>query len=184
MRWSQAFWFTLKSLSFSQFPRLGEHVAILSIFRSNAFALGSKSTIQQAVFGQISRLNHSCVPNAQGNFHEGLGRFNVHATRDIGLGEELTLNYLPEHGSVRQTRQGRLSEGYGFECLCQACDLSTVGGERGEAGRVNMLKILKEYAEGVQEDGEKGTEKELEIVQGFLGLLQGEGIAGREVSVL
>ena len=157
---------------------------MLSIFRSNAFDLGSKSAIQQAVFSNISRINHSCEPNAQGNFHEGLGRFNVHATRDIAVDEELTLNYLHDHGAVRETRVGRLRDGYGFDCACPACDMSSERGVDGEKRRIEMLGRLGRYAHGVENGSVKGAQAELEVVEAFIRLMQCEGIAGHGVSVL
>lgn len=99
MRWNQAFWYVLRqtwsdlrvkldgngegTLSMPRLHSIKEHVAVLNIFRSNAFNLGSTSRFQQAIFARISRINHSCTPNAQGNFHEVLSKFNVHAIRDV-----------------------------------------------------------------------------------------------------
>lgn len=191
LRWNQALWCTLKStisaLSAFSLPKrisLSEQVRILSIFRSNAFSLGGTSSIQQAVFARISRINHSCLPNSQGNFHESLGKFNVHATRDIEQNEELTLNYLPERGALRASRQGSLETGYGFVCQCPACDTRTEMGLAGEAARVKMSEALREYSEKVPGQGLAGIEAELAVIKAFAALLEGEGIAGREVSVL
>lgn len=191
LRFNQALWYTFKNIisSFATFnlpkrPALGEHVKILSIFRSNAFNLGGTSSIRQAVFERISRINHSCLPNAQGNFHEGLGKFNVHATRDIEADEELTLNYLHERGAIRASRLENLKNGYGFLCQCPACDMDSKKAVLGEEARVKMLKILGEYAEGAKKEGLDGVEAELVVLKAFLSLLEGEGIAGREVSVL
>lgn len=165
-------------------PNPKEHVTILSIFRNNAFNLGSGSAFQQAVFPKISRTNHSCVPNAQGNFHDELGRFNIHATRDIETGEELTLNYLQELGAAREVRQERLMSGYGFNCECAACDMSSSKGRDGEKRRVKMHEELAKYVEGVAGGSVQSSEAELEAVQRFIRLLEGEGIAGRELSTL
>jgi SET domain len=194
LRWSQAAWYTVKHTAFSIFGKLGgkgviswpnvkEHVTVLSIFRNNAFNLGS-SKFGQAVFPRISRINHSCIPNAQGNFHEELGRFNIHATRDIMPDEELTLNYLHEHGAARESRQLRLLNGYGFTCECPACDLSLSRARHGEERRVKMHEQLAKYVEGIASGAAQGVEAELETVQRFIQLLEGEGIAGRELSTL
>jgi SET domain-containing protein len=195
MRWSQAVWYTLTHTISSLFrtkgesgamswPNPREHVTILSIFRNNAFNLGSSSAFQQAVFPNISRINHSCVPNAQGNFHDELGRFNIHATRDIAMGEELTLNYLQELGAAREMRQERLISGYGFSCECKACDMSSSKGRDGEKRRVKMHEELAKYVEGVAGGSAQSSEAELEAVQRFIRLLEGEEIAGRELSTL
>ena len=165
-------------------PNPREHVTILSIFRNNAFNLGSSSEFQQAVFPRISRINHSCVPNAQGNFHDELGRFNIHATRDIETGEELTLNYLQELGAGREMRQEKLLGGYGFECECPACDLRLETARDGERKRLRMHEELAKYVEGMGSGAVQSLEAELEAVQKFIRLLEGEGIAGRELSTL
>ena len=164
--------------------KLRDHVKVISIFRSNSFNLGSSSLFQQALFPSIARINHSCIPNAQGNFHEAMGKFNIHATRDIKEDEELTINYLHEHGAVRESRQARLLDGYGFSCDCPACDLTLEKGREGEQGRFEMQKALGEYAERMANGGVEDPEKELEMIRQFIQLLERDGIAGRELSTL
>ncbi|PBP19390.1 TPR domain-containing protein [Diplocarpon rosae] len=200
-RWGEAAWYSAKHVfrararrNVERQPRgrasIAEHARVLSIFRSNAFALGGKGKgmgmgmgIRQAVFAGASRINHSCVPNAQGNFHEGLGRFNVHATRDIRRGEELSLNYLPEDGSLRDVRVGRLREGYGFECGCPACDVASARGREGEQKRVRIQALVKEFAVRAME-GQADGEGELWTIMEFIAMLESEGIAGKEVAEL
>lgn len=196
IRWSQALGYTLKQTFLAIVGRIGSpggggagfgltgHVRALSIFRSNSFNLGSGSIFRQALFPNIARINHSCVPNAQGSFHDEMGKFNVHATRDIGADEELTLSYLHERGAVRESRQRRLFEGYGFSCDCPACDLRLESGRNGEEGRMQLQKVLGEYAVSVSESRVESPEKELEMIRQFIRLLEGEGIAGRELASL
>lgn len=192
LRWGQAVWYTLTHTVSSLLRKKGrmswlnlkEHVTILSIFRNNAFNLGNDAEFQQAVFRRISRINHSCVPNTQGNFHAELGRFNVHSTRDIEEGEELTLNYLQELGVGREKRQQSLLRGYGFACECPACDLTLERARKGEKRRVTMHEELANYVEGMANGAVQSLEVELEAVQRFIRLLEGEGIAGRELSTL
>ncbi|KAL3419272.1 TPR domain-containing protein [Phlyctema vagabunda] len=195
MRWNLAFWYIIKQ-TFSDLkiriggngsfvaPRLNsvkEHVSVLNIFRSNAFNLGVNAKFQQAVFPGISRINHSCIPNAQGNFHDVLGKFNVHAIRDIEVGEELTLSYLREHGALQASRQSSLFNGYTFNCDCPACDLTSIAGQKGEQSRSKMHDTLREFAEYA---GAQNHEEELRVIQLFIDLLEGEGIAGREVATM
>lgn len=194
LRWSLAVWYTLTHTISEIFERGGkrvigwpnpkEHVTVLSIFRNNAFDLGNGSGYHQAVFPRISRINHSCVPNTQGNFHDKMGRFNVHAIRDIGEGEEVTLNYLQELGAGREKRQERLVGGYGFECECPACDMGLETARRGEKRRVKMHEELAKFVEGMASGAVLSLEADLEAVMKFIGLLEGEGIAGRELSTL
>ncbi|OCK74456.1 SET domain-containing protein [Lepidopterella palustris CBS 459.81] len=199
-RWTQVIWWTVKRSVFDVYARIWgnhrgmparskhsikEHIAILNVFRSNCFDIGSsQASIQQAIFPRISRMNHSCVPNAQGNFHDEMGRFNVHATRDIKAGKELTLNYLPEHGAVKATRQSRLLSGYGFLCDCPACDLTLLRGRDGEEKRLQAHRKLSAYAEGLSNGGLGSAEAELQTIEEFMRLFEGEGIAGRELSTM
>jgi hypothetical protein len=200
LRWGQVFWYTTRQLfrevtakfagSVNNSPffipspsTIKEHKTILGIFRTNNFAFGNESTIQQALCVQIARLNHSCVPNSQGNFHEELGRFNVHATRDIKVDEELTINYLPEHGVAQAARQERLSAGYGFACECPACDLTSSRGAKGEERRLQMQRDLGAFAESASK-GETTLETELQTMQKYIRLFEEEGISGRELSTM
>lgn len=145
---------------------LREAFRILSIFRSNSFNLASSKpspsvqaqtsgtdapvpkqtsspSYEIALFPAIARINHSCIPNAQANFHPLHQTFNVHATRDIPVGEEVSISYLPEVGQLRDQRIVKLEEGYGFICNCPACDLNTMIGQRGEHDRKQMQESLK-----------------------------------------
>ncbi|RDW70197.1 hypothetical protein BP5796_08594 [Coleophoma crateriformis] len=199
IRWNKASWYVVKETILDlkaklrgrngagnwrmpRFHAIGEHAAILSIFRSNAFKFGRTSQFHQAVFPRISRINHSCIPNAQGNFHDVLGKFNIHATRDIDADEELTLNYLQEHGALRAARQLQLLNDYGFSCDCSACDV--VRGQEGEGKRTQMLNVLRTFAEGAAQEDTQNPGEELRTMQLFINLLEGEGIAGREVATM
>ncbi|KAH7407779.1 hypothetical protein BKA64DRAFT_430273 [Cadophora sp. MPI-SDFR-AT-0126] len=161
---------------------LADHVEALSIFRSNAFNIGPK--LGTSLFPRIARINHSCLPNAQGNFHEPLGKFNVHATRDIRPGEEVSLNYLLETGALRHVRVENLSKGYGFDCACPACDMSGKRGKDGEEKRVAMIDVLKAFVEQPMAGNITDKEAELETMKAFIELYESEGIAGRELSNL
>lgn len=157
---------------------------IISIFRNNAFDLGGLSKFRQAVFHQISRLNHSCLPNAQANFDEPLGVFNVHSTREIKSGEELTLNYLPDHSAPRDSRQSRLQGTYNFACACPACDLSIPHSRDGEERRLQIHRDLALYGEEVMQSGIEKPNEELKVVESLIRLLEDDNVAGRELASL
>ncbi|PVH76199.1 SET domain-containing protein [Cadophora sp. DSE1049] len=161
---------------------LKDHVEALSIFRSNAFNIGPK--LGTSLFPRIARINHSCLPNAQGNFHEPLGKFNVHATRDIQADEEVSLNYLLETGALRHVRVDKLSRGYGFDCACPACDMSGKRGMKGEERRVAMHEVLKAFIERPMAGDISDKEAEMETMKAFIELYESEGIAGKELSNL
>lgn len=162
--------------------RINEHVQILAIFRSNAFNIGRD---RQAIFPSIARINHSCVPNAQGHFHEGLERLNIHATRDILDGEEVMINYLKETGvALRRQRQDKLLEGYGFDCDCPACDVDSASGQVGERQRVEALSQLGKYAQEATASGasSQNTEGELAMMMVMVMLFEKQGLTGRGLS--
>ncbi|KAI8308201.1 SET domain-containing protein 5 [Colletotrichum sp. SAR11_240] len=148
---------------------------ILNIFRNNNFNIGDET---QALFPQVARLNHSCVPNAQGNFNKKLDAFTVHATRDIKPEEEITISYLDEHLGLRQARQDHLQDGYGFLCDCAACDPKT--SEAGEARRAEIAAKLQQFAEAASEDPRAEFELMLALVKAY----DMEGIRGREAATM
>jgi hypothetical protein len=73
-----------------------------------------------AVFPLASGLNHSCAPNCEVAFAEDNAVFVV-ATRDVALGEELTISYVDASGADDERRE-ELRETYGFECACARCE--------------------------------------------------------------
>jgi len=161
---------------------LKDHVEALSIFRSNSFNISPR--LGTSLFPKIARLNHSCLPNAQGNFNEPLGRFNVHATRDIEADEEVSLNYLPETGALRNVRVDKLSRGYGFDCVCPACDMDGKRGKDGEEKRLAMNEVLKAFVERPMTGDAADKEAEIETMKAFIDLYERQGIAGKELSNL
>ena len=85
-----------------------EETRELGIFRTNALPLGSGSSTG-GIFVESSRINHSCIHNAQNTWNENLGKLTIHAMRDIDEGEEITIIYLSERRN-RADRQRTPSE--------------------------------------------------------------------------
>nr|POE52315.1 set domain-containing protein 5 [Quercus suber] len=156
-----------------------DYPALLNIFRNNNFEL---ETQQQAVFGDICRINHACLPNSQGNFNNALGQFTIHAVKPIKDGEEITINYLPEHGALKEYRQGRLLQSYGFLCDCPACDTTRESGRQGEEQRLLFQAKLHAFAEATQERGLPDPETEFALTQESITLFENQGMAGREIA--
>ncbi|RMZ88873.1 hypothetical protein DV736_g3892, partial [Chaetothyriales sp. CBS 134916] len=99
---------------------------ILACFYNNNFALSlshQDGATARGVFPTIARLNHSCIPNAQGNFNRNVaeGSFTIHALRDIPAGEEITVSYLHDELASRDEREQWLHQIYGFWCKCGIC---------------------------------------------------------------
>ena len=155
----------------------GENWKVLDVWRSNSFRLHSHQ-YETALFPTIARINHECVPNAQANFQEEMGSFNVHATRNIEEGEEVSLSYLPVDGlALREERVGKLETGYGFVCGCPACNTNSARGKILEERRMEMRSSLADFAErGGDEEGE------LELTMKLVRMLEEEGHAGMEIA--
>lgn len=69
------------------------------------------------LFNQTTYLNHSCLPNAEASWNDGLGKLLVYAVRDIKQGEEITISYVP----LPFERKGRRARDLGFSCKCDIC---------------------------------------------------------------
>lgn len=74
-----------------------------------------------AIFPVTARINHSCRPNAQHAWNNKLQRMLVHAVREIGEGDELTLSYTA--GGPSAVRKRNLRTYFGFGCTREACSL-------------------------------------------------------------
>ncbi|KAK4623858.1 hypothetical protein CLAFUW4_05880 [Fulvia fulva] len=162
-------------------PSLLKYPTLLSIFRNNNFDIG---TGHQALFGEICRINHDCVPNCQGNFNQNLDRFTIHSIQPIQQNEELTISYLSEHGALKESRQGRLRQQYGFLCDCPACDAKSPRGKVGEDKRVDLQEMLHEFAEDAEQRAGPSAEAELRMMVRMIEVYESEGIAGRELATM
>ena len=189
----------------SDWPSIREHLAVQSIFRNNNFGLGDGV---QALFQNIARINHACIPNVQANWNEAIQRFTVHTLRAIDMNEEITLSYLDEHGALRKSRQAKLSEGYGFDCDCLACDLMNSDSSDGESKRKAVQDLLGSHAaaiavaqpvSGLSFDEPENVavaemltaasqpsdqKAELRLTLALIDLFEDEGLAGRELATM
>jgi len=95
-----------------------------------------------AVFAHNARLNHSCSPNLHCSWSATLGAQTLHALRDIDIGEELTISYLPTLERPRAVRRDALLSGFGFPCACCACSLSG-GALRASETRRARLEVVE-----------------------------------------
>lgn len=70
-----------------------------------------------------SKLNHSCLPNAEIKFPHSNHTLVISALRDIEIGEEICISYLSECllNRSRHTRHKFLKENYLFVCQCELC---------------------------------------------------------------
>ena len=83
-----------------------------------------------AVYGSLSRFNHSCAPNCKWSFVPatdtssstgvGAAAVDVRVIRPVRAGDELTLSYL-DASLPRRRRRAALWAKYRFECDCERC---------------------------------------------------------------
>jgi hypothetical protein len=75
-----------------------------------------------AIFLNLSRINHSCLPNAEYHSDIDSGSMIVVSTQPIRTGEEITICYGPKfHYMTAAERNDYLRSVYDFECDCRAC---------------------------------------------------------------
>ena len=105
----------------------------LSRVRLNAFSdddpdeHGLQLSVER-VFEIISRINHSCKPNAVMTWNKRLEQGTIFAITGISEGDEITISYYADlHSQLRSIRERctMLFESHGFVCLCPACGPST-----------------------------------------------------------
>lgn len=73
---------------------LVQQIRLKAILDCNGVSLGDGAPGGPAgLFLRGSRINHSCVPNAEGYFHRS-GHLSVRSLRDIGPSEEVTISYI------------------------------------------------------------------------------------------
>ena len=94
---------------------------------ADGLAAAKDGVHRSAVYRLCSRINHSCRPNCFAAWNALLGRQTLHALRDIGQGEELTVAYVGgAEAGVRASRRQMLADKYHFDCACEACSLKVV----------------------------------------------------------
>ena len=92
---------------------------VFRIYKGNAFGDHGCGKL----FLEISRLNHSCLPNAEMTGPAECP--SIIAVKSINEGEEIFISYNPGFdGMSCQQRAGALKVYYGFTCNCSACNLA------------------------------------------------------------
>ncbi|KAI0326497.1 hypothetical protein GY45DRAFT_1226985, partial [Cubamyces sp. BRFM 1775] len=86
-------------------------------------ALGSSNRLYGAVCKDISRINHSCTPNAVYRFDPTSFTFEVRALHPIPHASQIFISYI-DPALSRAQRQEALLSSYGFACACPACSLT------------------------------------------------------------
>lgn len=124
-----------KSLKSLDPPERDEAIAVANKLLNNAFG---NQDAQWLSIG-ISRINHSCVPNACVR-RRGQDQ-TAHATRAIPEGEEITIAYC---GSWRiaSDRQKCLKH-WNITCTCWSCSLATAESRQRDAKLMEIQRLLE-----------------------------------------
>ena len=90
---------------------------VWGIYKTNTFTDG--------VYLQMSRVNHSCRPNAEISDSDS-NTADLRALRKIKEGDEITICYIDDDKSrwTREERSGDLKSVYNFDCACEGCDMT------------------------------------------------------------
>jgi hypothetical protein len=117
---------------------------VAAIFHNNAFggAPNDGKSVTE-LYLNVSKINHSCLPNTLFHSNPKLDGGRLHALRDIEAGEEITYQYIPLVASL-ELRLQMLQKGWGFSCLCAACDTTTKYGEESKIRRQKMIDLLNQ----------------------------------------
>ncbi|KAJ7074569.1 hypothetical protein C8F01DRAFT_1075990 [Mycena amicta] len=114
---------------------------------------GCPDGMYTVVCRDISRINHSCIPNVEVSWNPKNLAVSIHALHPIRAGAELffaygvgNLQFLP-----RAERRERLSQQYYFDCTCPACSLSDKASAASDRNRAtliaNLLSIGEDFAQ-------------------------------------
>jgi len=152
----------------------GEEKSIDGIWRTNNFALGgSGSKSNNALFYEISRFNHSCVPYAEFFWNECLKKQELRAIRYIPDGCEITISYFTsEVGSLgKKERLEYLESHYGFPCDCPACSLDGEESKRDDEKRGEVMKLEEDIEQLFYDFEDSGVSKnetpEDDVIEGI-----------------
>lgn len=115
------------------------------VFKTNSMPCGEDERNGGAIYSTISRINHSCKPNANHFWDASQNKELIHALRDIETGEEITIFYGHHLHSNRKERQADLLQKFAFTCGCEVCSLT--GQDLVESNRAKRsLALLVEAA--------------------------------------
>ncbi|KAI1109858.1 hypothetical protein F5Y14DRAFT_455603 [Nemania sp. NC0429] len=144
---------------------------IEDILGTNGFSykLGDESHI--ALYPEVSRINHACRPNAFVRFSPTSFDVKVVAFRDIEIGEEITISYIPLN-HPREKRQRDLRR-WGFECSCSLCTASKADIAASDYRREKIASLQNDVLKSISElDGASAVRAVYEI----LALVEAEDI--------
>ena len=90
------------------------------------YQISHTNSFYNGVCLEMSKFNHSCIPNAEYFWNEDTKTRDLRAIKKIEKGAEITVNYMYIGTSIytRDERRNYLFENYNFHCNCIGCDLT------------------------------------------------------------
>lgn len=141
---------------------------ILRIFIGNCIILceRTKNTKESGLYNDISRINHSCSPNAQWSWvKEDISRKQVRAMKTIEKGDEITVYYIRNDFGSREKRCKGLLLQFGMWCSCSECSLQGEALKENEKMRKEIRKSRDKIYQMLYEDVETDlTEKDVGVL--------------------
>ncbi|KAI0448600.1 hypothetical protein F5B21DRAFT_521571 [Xylaria acuta] len=133
------------------------------ILGTNAFSYTLGGDPHMALYPEVARINHACKPNAFVRFSPTSFDVKVVAFRDIEIGEEITISYIPTN-HPREKRQRDLRR-WGFECKCSLCAASKTEIAASDYRREKIASLQKDVLEAIGElDGTTAVRLSYEIL--------------------
>lgn len=96
------------------------------------------------LFENISRINHSCRPNAVFDWDNARFVGTVRALKTLSPGDEVTLNYIDAKNSIKtkDERLAAIAAWYGFDCACELCSKAAVASNKHRAELMELYQYL------------------------------------------
>lgn len=128
---------------------------ILTLFATNCFTESiidkdGRNKMVVRIYEKISRVNHSCRPNAAVSWHPTTEKASLRALRRIPNGTEITICYYAEEQTSLMSRTDRrfaLTKGFKFTCRCEMCSLPPGEYRKNDTLRRNDLKAFNKLQE-------------------------------------
>ncbi|KAI1341166.1 SET domain-containing protein [Xylariaceae sp. FL0016] len=164
-------------LGLGRMPSSASPDLVENVVRTNAFTYhlggddGDSERPHAAVYADVARINHACRPNAFVRWIPSSLAVRVVAARDIAVGEEVTLSYIPQN-HTRAERQASLRR-WGFACACSLCSASKTEIAASDYRRSKMRDLRAGVAEAI--DALDGT-RAVRLTHEILELLRAEEI--------
>ncbi|XP_006456742.1 hypothetical protein AGABI2DRAFT_195752 [Agaricus bisporus var. bisporus H97] len=127
--------------------------------------VGTQKQVGAAFYTLSSYANHSCAPSAKLTFPSGTTELHVVATKDIKMGDEVSVAYVdvsPAEGEsiadARRRRRVELARGWRFACPCELCEEEGKDLTKEEKGHESEEK--KDESKVEFEDLQRGMEQQ------------------------